>query len=64
MFVGDAIATTRRIRADVDHLRDLGVRAKALGKAAAKQTKTKIVGALENVADRILEIEKEFGRRE
>lgn len=64
MFVGDAIATTRRIRADVAHLKDLGRRAKTLGKAAAKQTKSRIAGALENVADRIIEIEKEFGNRE
>lgn len=64
LFVGDALATTRRIRADVAHLADLGKRAKALGKSAARETKRKITGALENVADRIIDIEKEFGRRE
>lgn len=63
-FVSDAIATTRRIRADVAHLKSLGSRAKALGKSAAKQTKARIETALEDVADGILAIEKEWSRRE
>jgi hypothetical protein len=64
LFVGDALATARRIKADVAHLRDLGRRAHHLSTRAAKQTKAKISSAIESAADGIIAFEKEWGRRE
>jgi len=59
-LAGDALATIERIRDDARHLKELGQRAKVMGQIAARQAKERIEGALEVVADRLVDLESAF----
>lgn len=59
-IVNDALGTTRRIRDDVRHLKELGQRAKIVGTIAARQTKAKIEDGIERAADALIDLESAF----
>lgn len=54
LWVDDVAATQKRIRDDVDHLRELGKRGKTVVRVAAGAAKAKIEKLAGNVADGIL----------
>lgn len=64
ILANDALATTKRMRDDARHLRELGTRAKVGAKFVIGNVREKATRTLENVADGLLELERRYGARE
>jgi len=62
LMVRDASETVARIRKDAHHLRELGERAQIAARMAHAQFRKKLDGALEKVADGVLEMEAAVAR--